>query len=37
MTIRELIDRVKQYDPSADEAWLQRVYETATAAHEGQR
>ncbi|HKU81051.1 MAG TPA: bifunctional (p)ppGpp synthetase/guanosine-3',5'-bis(diphosphate) 3'-pyrophosphohydrolase [Candidatus Tumulicola sp.] len=37
MTTRELIERVKQYDPSADEAWLQRVYETADAAHQGQR
>ncbi|HEY5427208.1 MAG TPA: bifunctional (p)ppGpp synthetase/guanosine-3',5'-bis(diphosphate) 3'-pyrophosphohydrolase [Candidatus Tumulicola sp.] len=37
MTIRELIDRVHQYDPSADGAWLARVYETADAAHAGQR
>src|SRR5579871_4397050 len=37
MTIRELVDRVHQYDPSADGAWLTRVYEVADAAHEGQR
>jgi GTP pyrophosphokinase len=37
MTIRELIDRVHAYDPSADGAWLTRVYEVADAAHEGQR
>ena len=37
MTIRELVERVQQYDPSADGAWLTRVYEVADAAHEGQR
>ena len=37
MTIQELIDRVHQYDPSADGAWLTRVYEVADAAHRGQR
>jgi GTP pyrophosphokinase len=37
MTIHELIDRVQQYDPSADRAWLARVYEVADAAHQGQR
>src|SRR5689334_23489884 len=37
MTIRELIDRVHAYDPSADGAWLTRVYEVADQAHEGQR
>src|SRR5580692_5774604 len=37
MTIHELIDRVHQYDPSADGAWLTRVYELADAAHQGQR
>jgi guanosine-3',5'-bis(diphosphate) 3'-pyrophosphohydrolase len=37
MTIHELIDRVHQYDPSADQAWLTRVYEVADAAHQGQR
>ena len=37
MTIHELIDRVRQYDPSLDGAWLTRVYELADAAHQGQR
>jgi GTP diphosphokinase / guanosine-3',5'-bis(diphosphate) 3'-diphosphatase len=37
MTIRELVDTVQQYDPSADGVWLTRVYEVADAAHEGQR
>jgi guanosine-3',5'-bis(diphosphate) 3'-pyrophosphohydrolase len=37
MTIQELIDRLHQYDPSADGAWLRRVYEMADAAHAGQR
>ncbi len=37
MTIAELIERVRQYDPAADAAWLMRVYEVADAAHQGQR
>jgi guanosine-3',5'-bis(diphosphate) 3'-pyrophosphohydrolase len=37
MTIHELIESVHQYDPSADGAWLTRVYELADAAHQGQR
>ncbi len=37
MTISELIERVSSYDPSTDEEWLMRVYELATAAHQGQR
>jgi len=36
MTIAELIERVRLYDPAADAAWLMRVYEVADAAHEGQ-
>ena len=32
MTIHELIDRVHQYDPSADGAWLTRVYEACRCA-----
>ncbi len=37
MTISELIDRVRRYEPSADPEWLMRVYELADAAHQGQR
>jgi GTP diphosphokinase / guanosine-3',5'-bis(diphosphate) 3'-diphosphatase len=37
MTIAELIERVRRYEPSADPEWLTRVYELATAAHQGQR
>jgi GTP pyrophosphokinase len=37
MTFAELVARVKSYDASLDEAWLQRVYDTAVKAHEGQR
>jgi GTP diphosphokinase / guanosine-3',5'-bis(diphosphate) 3'-diphosphatase len=37
MTIAELIERVRSYDPSADAEWLRRVYEHAVAAHQGQR
>jgi GTP diphosphokinase / guanosine-3',5'-bis(diphosphate) 3'-diphosphatase len=37
MTISELIERVRSYDPSVDGEWLMRVYEVATAAHHGQR
>jgi GTP diphosphokinase / guanosine-3',5'-bis(diphosphate) 3'-diphosphatase len=37
MTIAELIERVRRYEPAADGEWLTRVYELATAAHQGQR
>ncbi|HEX3369834.1 MAG TPA: bifunctional (p)ppGpp synthetase/guanosine-3',5'-bis(diphosphate) 3'-pyrophosphohydrolase [Candidatus Cybelea sp.] len=37
MTISELIERVRCYDPSADGEQLLRAYETAGAAHGGQR
>lgn len=37
MTIAQLIERVRRYEPSADGEWLTRVYELATAAHQGQR
>ncbi|MDQ2662404.1 MAG: bifunctional (p)ppGpp synthetase/guanosine-3',5'-bis(diphosphate) 3'-pyrophosphohydrolase [Candidatus Eremiobacteraeota bacterium] len=37
MTVTELIDRVKAYDPSLDGSWLTRVYSVADHAHEGQR
>jgi GTP diphosphokinase / guanosine-3',5'-bis(diphosphate) 3'-diphosphatase len=37
MTIDELIERVRRYEPSADPEWLMRVYELAGAAHQGQR
>ena len=37
MSITELIERVRRYEPSADAEWLQRVYERADTAHEGQR
>ena len=37
MTIEELIERVRRYEPSADAEWLRRVYELAVAAHQGQR
>jgi GTP diphosphokinase / guanosine-3',5'-bis(diphosphate) 3'-diphosphatase len=37
MTITELIERVRRYEPSADAEWLMRVYELADAAHQGQR
>ncbi|HVN69922.1 MAG TPA: bifunctional (p)ppGpp synthetase/guanosine-3',5'-bis(diphosphate) 3'-pyrophosphohydrolase [Candidatus Binatia bacterium] len=37
MTIAELIERVRHYDPTADPGWLTRVYEVADAAHAGQR
>jgi GTP diphosphokinase / guanosine-3',5'-bis(diphosphate) 3'-diphosphatase len=36
MTIAELIERVRRYEPSADAQWLKRVYELADAAHQGQ-
>jgi guanosine-3',5'-bis(diphosphate) 3'-pyrophosphohydrolase len=37
MTISDLVTKVQQYDPSLDGAWLERVYEVADRAHEGQR
>jgi GTP diphosphokinase / guanosine-3',5'-bis(diphosphate) 3'-diphosphatase len=37
MTIAELIERVRRYEPSVDPEWLTRVYELAVAAHQGQR
>ncbi|MBV8579280.1 MAG: bifunctional (p)ppGpp synthetase/guanosine-3',5'-bis(diphosphate) 3'-pyrophosphohydrolase, partial [Candidatus Eremiobacteraeota bacterium] len=37
MTVADLVDKVRQYDPSLDGAWLARVYEVADRAHEGQR
>ncbi|HEX8805907.1 MAG TPA: bifunctional (p)ppGpp synthetase/guanosine-3',5'-bis(diphosphate) 3'-pyrophosphohydrolase [Candidatus Aquilonibacter sp.] len=37
MTISELTAAVQAYDPSLDGAWLERVYEIADRAHEGQR
>jgi GTP pyrophosphokinase len=37
MTIDQLIERVRLYDPSADAEWLRRAYELADAAHQGQR
>ncbi len=37
MTIAELIERVRRYEPSADAERLTRVYELAVAAHQGQR
>ena len=36
MTIADLVGKVRQYDPSLDEGWLERVYEVADRAHEGQ-
>src|ERR1700736_4186057 len=36
MTITDLVGKVRQYDPSLDEGWLERVYEVADKAHEGQ-
>ncbi len=37
MTIAELIRSVQSYDPSLDGPWLERVYEVADRAHDGQR
>jgi GTP pyrophosphokinase len=37
MTITDLVTKLQVYDPSLDGAWLERVYETADRAHEGQR
>ena len=36
MTITDLVAKLQVYDPSLDGAWLERVYETADRAHEGQ-
>ncbi len=36
MTIADLVGKVRQYDPSLDEGWLERVYEVADRAHDGQ-
>jgi len=36
MTITDLVGKVRQYDPSLEEGWLERVYEVADRAHEGQ-
>jgi GTP diphosphokinase / guanosine-3',5'-bis(diphosphate) 3'-diphosphatase len=36
MTIADLVAKVRQYDPSLEEGWLERVYEVADRAHEGQ-
>jgi guanosine-3',5'-bis(diphosphate) 3'-pyrophosphohydrolase len=37
MTIHELTERVRRYDPTLDEALLRRAYDVADAAHAGQR
>ncbi len=37
MTVEELIERVRRYEPSADPEWLRHVYDVADAAHRGQR
>ncbi|MGA8575931.1 MAG: bifunctional (p)ppGpp synthetase/guanosine-3',5'-bis(diphosphate) 3'-pyrophosphohydrolase [Candidatus Cybelea sp.] len=37
MTIEQLIERVRRYEPSADAERLMRVYQLADAAHQGQR
>jgi GTP pyrophosphokinase len=37
MTIADLVAKVQKYDPSLDGPWLERVYEVADRAHEGQR
>jgi GTP pyrophosphokinase len=36
MTIADLVTKVRQYDPSLEEGWLERVYDVADRAHEGQ-
>jgi guanosine-3',5'-bis(diphosphate) 3'-pyrophosphohydrolase len=36
MTIADLVGKVRQFDPSLEEGWLERVYEVADRAHEGQ-
>jgi GTP pyrophosphokinase len=37
MTIADLVAKVQKYDPTLDGPWLERVYEVADRAHEGQR
>jgi len=37
MTIGDLVARVRQYDPSLEDGFLQRVYQIAQGAHAGQR
>src|ERR1700722_7138263 len=37
MSISELVQKVRAYDPSLEAGWLERIYETADKAHEGQR
>jgi len=37
MTVADLVAKVRQYDPTLDAGWLERVYEVADRAHEGQR
>jgi GTP pyrophosphokinase len=37
MTITDLVRKVQQYDPALDAEWLDRVYDVANRAHEGQR
>src|SRR5581483_2240669 len=37
MTIGDLVSKVRQYDPGLEPGWLERVYEVADHAHEGQR
>src|ERR1700736_3245151 len=37
MTVADLVSKVQLYDPSLDGPWLERVYEVADRAHEGQR
>jgi guanosine-3',5'-bis(diphosphate) 3'-pyrophosphohydrolase len=37
MTIADLVERVRRYDPAVDAGTLLRAYELAVAAHDGQR
>src|SRR5579884_418874 len=37
MTIGDLVSKVRQYDPGLEPGWLERVYDVADRAHEGQR
>src|ERR1700737_4520008 len=36
MTVTDLVTKVQQYDPTLEGAWLERVYEVADRAHQGQ-
>ncbi|MEA2784379.1 MAG: diphosphokinase / guanosine-3,5-bis(diphosphate) 3-diphosphatase [Candidatus Eremiobacteraeota bacterium] len=36
MTIADLVGKVRQYDPSLEGGWLERVYDVADRAHDGQ-